>query len=137
MRNPMRDPMRGVDLMVLGYVVGASTPSQVAPGNRGQFASRAREPASRLLSLMARTPSFETQSVYLSFLYSMRDPMRGTTDFQDLDRGDDFEKGTSRKYVLTYNFYLSAKTRAGRDTGVIQGGGGAGYDPRPTTSLEQ
>ena len=26
MRNPTRDPMRGVDLMVLGYVVGASTP---------------------------------------------------------------------------------------------------------------
>ena len=45
MRNPVRDPMRGVDLMVLGYVVGASTPSQVAPGKRCQFASRTREPA--------------------------------------------------------------------------------------------
>ena len=40
MPHPLRDPMRGVDLMVLGYVVGASTPSQVAPGNRG-FSSQA------------------------------------------------------------------------------------------------
>ena len=39
MRNPVRDPMRGVDLMVLGYV-GASTASHVAPGNRG-FSSQA------------------------------------------------------------------------------------------------
>ena len=38
-RNPVRDPMRGVDLMVLGYV-GASTASHVAPGNRG-FSSQA------------------------------------------------------------------------------------------------
>ena len=64
MRNPVRDPMRGVDLMVLGYVVGASTPLQAAPGNRGQFASRTREPASRLLPLMARTPSFKAQSMF-------------------------------------------------------------------------
>ena len=39
MRHPLRDPMRGVDLMVLGYV-GASTASHVAPGNRG-FSSQA------------------------------------------------------------------------------------------------
>ena len=39
MRNPVRDPMRGADLMVLGYV-GASTASHVAPGNRG-FSSQA------------------------------------------------------------------------------------------------
>ncbi len=63
----MRDPLRDVDLMVLGYV-GASAPSQVAPGNRGQFASRTREPASRLLPLMARTPSFEAQFIFYLFV---------------------------------------------------------------------
>ena len=60
------------------------------------------------------------------------DPMRGTPLSQDLDRGDGSEKDVSRTYSLTYNFFLSAKTRAGRDTGVIQGGGGGGI--RPTTN---
>ena len=64
MRNPMRDPMRDIDLMVLGDV-GASTP---LPSNtreyRIQFASRTREPASRLLPLMARIPNFEAEFVF-------------------------------------------------------------------------
>ena len=81
MRNPMRDPMRDIDLMVLGDV-GASTPlPSSTQEHRIQFASRIREPASRLLPLMARTPSFEAQSMFLTFLYHVRDPMRGTTDF--------------------------------------------------------
>ena len=63
MRNPMRDPMRDIDLMVLGDV-GASTPlPSTTREHRIQFASRTREPASRLLPLMARTPSFEAQSI--------------------------------------------------------------------------
>ena len=81
MRNPMRDPMRDIDLMVLGDV-GASTPLPSSTReHRIQFASRTREPASRLLPLMARTPSFEAQSMFLTFLYHVRDPVRGTTDF--------------------------------------------------------
>ena len=64
MRNPMRDPMRDIDLKVLGDV-GASTPlSSSTREHRIQFASRIREPASRLLPLMARTPSFEAQSIF-------------------------------------------------------------------------
>ena len=35
-----------------------------AVGTQIQFASRTREPASRLLPLMARTPSFEAQSIF-------------------------------------------------------------------------
>ena len=66
MRNPVRDPVRGVDLTVLGYVVGPFTPSEAAPGNRGQFASRTREPASRLTPLMARSPSFEAPIHFLN-----------------------------------------------------------------------
>ncbi len=61
------------------------------------------------------------------------DPMRGTPLSQDLDRGDGFEKDISRIEFLTYNFYLSAKTRAGRDTCLIQGAGGGG-EIRPTTN---
>ena len=77
MRNPMRDPMRDIDLMVLGDV-GASTPlPSSTQEHRIQFASRIREPASRLLPLMARTPSFEAQSMFLTFLYHVRDPIRG------------------------------------------------------------
>ena len=81
MRNPMRDPMRDIDLMVLGDV-GASTPLPSSTReHRIQFASRTREPASRLLPLMARTPNFEATFVFDHFLYPVRDPMRGTTDF--------------------------------------------------------
>ena len=61
----------------------------------------------------------------------MRNPLRLTLLSQDLDRGDSFEKDVSRIEFLTYGFYLSAKTRAGRDTGVIEGAGGGGI--RPTT----
>ena len=65
------------------------------------------------------------------------DPMRGTPLSQDLDRGDGFEKDVSRIYLLTYNFYLSANTRAGRDTGVIQGAAGGRdttHDQRPASN---
>ena len=126
MRNPMRDPMRDIDLMVLGDV-GASTPLPSSTReHRIQFASRTREPASRLLPLMARTPNFEAPIHFLHFcslcatlcagpLISqdldrgdgfetsskkscpMRNPVRGTPFSQDLDRGDGFEKETSRK----------------------------------------
>ena len=117
----MRAPMQDIDLMVLGDV-GASTPLPSSTWeHRIQFASRTREPASRLLPLMARTPK-----LCLAFLYPVRDPMRGTTDFQgfrsysgvetslrggspvvnpmrgtpfpqDLDRGDGLERNASRK----------------------------------------
>ena len=60
----MRDPMRDIDLMVLGDV-GASTSLQNSTReHRIQFASRTREPASRLLPLMARTPNFEADFVF-------------------------------------------------------------------------
>ena len=52
-----------------------------AVGTQIQFASRTREPASRLVPLLARTPSFEAQSMFLTFLYHVRDPVRGATDF--------------------------------------------------------
>ena len=82
-RTVMRNPMRDIDLMVLGDV-GASTPlPSSTQEHRIQFASRIRDPASRLLPLMARTPSFEAQSMFLTFLYHVRDPVRGT---QELDR---------------------------------------------------
>ena len=68
MRNPMRDPMRDIDLMVLGDV-GASTPLPSSTReHRIQFASRTREPASRLLPLMARSPNFETEFVFNIFV---------------------------------------------------------------------
>ena len=154
MRNPMRDPMRDIDLMVLGDV-GASTPLPSSTReHRIQFASRTREPASRLLPLMARTPSFEAPFHFFKHFCTLcatlcagplisqdldrragskrahkgvpcaqpyapgtdfqgfrswsgfqtsskkggvRSPMRGTPFSQDLDRGDGFEKDTSRK----------------------------------------
>ena len=81
MAPPVRDPMRDIDLMVLGDV-GASTPlPSTTREHRIQLASRTREPASTLLPLMARPPNFEAEFVFKTNLYPMRDPMRGTTDF--------------------------------------------------------
>ena len=86
MRNPMRDPMRDIDLMVLGDV-GASTPLPSSTReHRIQFASRIREPASRLLPLMARTPSFEAQSMFLHFCTMCATQCAGPLISQDLDR---------------------------------------------------
>ena len=67
-----------------------------AVGTQIQFASRTREPASRLVPLLARTPSFEAQSMYLAFLYPMRDPMRGTTHFQRFRSWSGIETSSKR-----------------------------------------
>ena len=67
MRGTLRDPMRDIDLMALGDV-GASTPlPSTTREHRIQFASRTREPASRLLPLMARPPNFEAEFVFKYF----------------------------------------------------------------------
>ena len=58
-----------------------------AVGTQIQFASRTREPASRLVPLLARTPSFEAQSMFLTFLYHVRSPMRRALNSKDSDRG--------------------------------------------------
>ena len=84
-RNPMRDLMRDVKLMVPGCE-GASAPLASSTRERRiRFASRTREPASRLLPFMARTPDFEAQFMF-SILYPIRNPMRGTLISKDLDR---------------------------------------------------
>jgi hypothetical protein len=86
MRNPMRDPMRDIDLMVLGDV-GASTPLPSSTReHRIQFASRTREPASRLLPLMARTPNFEAEFVFKHFCTLCATLCAGPLISQDLDR---------------------------------------------------
>ena len=96
MRNPMRDPMRDIDLMVLGDV-GASTPLPSSTReHRIQFASRTREPASRLLPLMARTPNFEAEFAFKHFCALCATLCAGPLISQDLDRGDGFEKDVSR-----------------------------------------
>ena len=86
MRNPVRDPMRDIDLMVLGDV-GASTPLPSSTReHRIQFASRTREPASRLLPLMARTPNFEAEFVFKHFCTLCATLCAGPLISQDLDR---------------------------------------------------
>ena len=86
MRNPMRDPMRDIDLMVLGDV-GASTPLPSSTReHRIQFASRTREPASRLLPLMPRYPSFEAEFVFKHFCTLCATLCAGPLMSQDLDR---------------------------------------------------
>ena len=62
-------------------------PSQVAPGNTGFGSqSRTREPASRLLPLMARTPSFEAEFVFKHFCTLCATLCAGPLISQDLDR---------------------------------------------------
>ena len=86
LRNPMRDPMRDIDLMVLGDV-GASTPLPSSTReHRIQFASRTREPASRLLPLMARTPNFEAEFVFKHFCTLCATLCAGPLFSKDLDR---------------------------------------------------
>ena len=86
MRSPMRDPMRDIDLMVLGDM-GASTSLQSSTReHRIQFASRTREPASRLLPLMARTPNFEAEFVFKHFCTLCATLCAGPLISQDLDR---------------------------------------------------
>ena len=94
MRSPMRDPMRDIDLMVLGDV-GASTPlPSTTREHRIQFASRTREPASRLLPLMARTPNVEAEFVFKHFCTLCATLCAGPLISQDLDR----TAGSKRAY---------------------------------------
>ena len=67
-------------------MVGASTPSQAAPGNRGQFVSRIREPASRLLPLMARTPALKPNPFFKHVCTMCATLCAGPLISQDLDR---------------------------------------------------
>ena len=126
MAPPVRDPMRDIDLMVLGDV-GTSTPlPSTTREHRIQLASRTREPASTLLPLMARPPNFEAEFVFKHFCTlcatlcagplisqdldrragskrahkggGMRSPMRRALISKDLDRRDGLKKDdTSRK----------------------------------------
>ena len=86
MRSPMHDPMRDIDLMVLGDV-GTSTPlPSTTREHRIQLASRTREPASTLLPLMARPPNFEAEFVFKQFCTLCATLCAGPLISQDLDR---------------------------------------------------
>ena len=85
MRNPMRDPMRDIDLMVLGDVAASTPLPSTTREHRIQFASRTREPASRLLPLIARTPNFEAEFVLKHFCTLCATLCAGPLISQDLD----------------------------------------------------
>ena len=118
LRNPVRDPMRGVDLMVLGYVVGASTPLQAAPGNRRQFASRTQEPPFELKKRGGCAQPYARDTVFPGFrswrrlrkgrhitkmmsemCLPMRNPVRRAPFSQDLDRRAASKRAQKRRWV--------------------------------------